>query len=66
LVGIPNGKRPYGGRRLKWPNNIEMSPHEIGWDGVDWIDLVRDKDKRQGSGNGNKPSCSIKYGKFFD
>ena len=44
---------------------ILKSPQEIGWDGVDWIDLVRDRDKRQGPENGNKPSCSIKYGKFL-
>jgi len=66
LVGTPNGNRPYGGRRLKWENNIEMSPQEIGWDGVDWIDLARDRDKRRGSENGIKPLCSIKYRKFFD
>jgi len=64
-VGTLHGKRPYGGRRLKWENNIEMSPQEIGWDGVDWIDLARDRDKRRGSENGNIPSYSIKYGKIF-
>ena len=48
LVGTPDGKRPYGERRLECENNIEMSPQEIGWDGVDWIDLVRDRDKRGG------------------
>jgi hypothetical protein len=25
-----------------------MSPQEIGWDGVDWIDLIRDRDKGGG------------------
>jgi hypothetical protein len=48
LVETPNGKRPYGGRKLKCENNIEMSPQEIGWDGVDWIDLIRDRDKGGG------------------
>ena len=45
FVGTLDGKRPYEGSKLKWENNIEMSPQEIGWDGVDWIDLARDRDK---------------------
>jgi hypothetical protein len=26
-------------------NNIKMDLREIGWDGVDWIDLAEDRDK---------------------
>jgi hypothetical protein len=25
-------------------NNIKMDLREIGWDGMDWIDLVQDRD----------------------
>jgi hypothetical protein len=25
--------------------NIKIDLREIGWDGVDWIDMVQDKDK---------------------
>jgi hypothetical protein len=35
-VGKPEGKRP----RLRWVNNIKMDIREIGWDGMDWIDLA--------------------------
>jgi hypothetical protein len=26
-------------------NNIKIDLREIGWDGVDWIDLAQDRDK---------------------
>jgi hypothetical protein len=36
-----------------------MDVREIGWDGMDWIDLAQDRD--QGScEHGNEPSGSIK------
>jgi hypothetical protein len=28
-----------------WENNIKMDLREIGWCGVDWIDLAQDRDK---------------------
>jgi hypothetical protein len=37
LVGKPEGKR------RRWVDNIKMDLREIGWDGVDWIDLARDR-----------------------
>jgi hypothetical protein len=45
LVGKPEGKRPLGGPRRRWVGNIKMDPRERGWDGVDWIDLVQDRDQ---------------------
>jgi hypothetical protein len=45
LVGKPEGKRPLGSRRRRWVDNIKMDLLEIGWDGVDWIGLVQDRDK---------------------
>jgi hypothetical protein len=45
LVGKPEGKRPLGRPRSRWVDNIKMDLREIGWDGVDWIDLVRDRDQ---------------------
>jgi hypothetical protein len=38
LVGKPERKRPLGGPRCKWMNNIKMYPVEIGW--VMWTELV--------------------------
>jgi hypothetical protein len=28
-----------------WVGNIKMNLREIGWDGVDWIELVQDRDQ---------------------
>jgi hypothetical protein len=40
LVGKPDRKRPLGGLRRKWVDNIKMDLREIGWDGMDWIGLA--------------------------
>jgi hypothetical protein len=45
LVGKPEGKRPLGRPRHGWVDNIKMDLREIGWDGVDWIDLAQDRDQ---------------------
>jgi hypothetical protein len=45
LVGNPEGKKPLGRPRLRWVDNIKMDLREIGWDGMDWIDLVQDRDQ---------------------
>jgi hypothetical protein len=45
LVGKPEGKRPLGRRRRRWVDNIKMDLREIGWDGMDWIDLAQDRDQ---------------------
>jgi hypothetical protein len=43
-VGKPEGKRPLGRQRRRWVDNIKMDLREIGWGGVDWIDLAKDTD----------------------
>jgi hypothetical protein len=40
LVGKPEGKRSVGRPRRKWMNTIKKDHREIGWDGIDWIDLT--------------------------
>jgi hypothetical protein len=47
LVEKPAGKRPLGRQRRRWVGNIKMYLREIGWDGVDWIDVVQDRDQRR-------------------
>jgi hypothetical protein len=42
LVGMAEGKSPLGRRRRRWVDNIKMNLREIGWDGMDWIDLAQD------------------------
>jgi hypothetical protein len=44
LVGNPEGKRPLGRPRHRWVDNIKIDFREIGWDGIDWIDLAQDMD----------------------
>jgi hypothetical protein len=45
LVGKPEGKRLLGRLRRRWVDNIKMDLREIGWDGMDWIDLAQCRDK---------------------
>jgi hypothetical protein len=44
LVGNPERKRPVGRTRRRWVDNIRMDLNEIGWGGMDWIDLAQDRD----------------------
>jgi hypothetical protein len=46
-VGKPEGKRPLGRHRCRWEDNMRMDLREIGWDGMDWIDLAQDRDQRR-------------------
>jgi transposase len=45
LVGKPEGKRPLGRPRRRWVDNIKMDLREIGWVGMDWLDLAQDMDQ---------------------
>jgi hypothetical protein len=45
FAGKPEGKRPLGRPRRRWENNFKMDLREIGWDGMDWIDLAQDRDQ---------------------
>jgi hypothetical protein len=42
---MPEGKRPLWRPRYRWMDNIKMGLLELGWGGVDWIGLARDRDK---------------------
>jgi hypothetical protein len=44
-VEKPEGKRPLGRPRRRWVDNIKMNLRETEWDGMNWIDLARDRDK---------------------
>jgi hypothetical protein len=45
LMGKPEGKRPLGRPRRRWVDNIKMDLKEIGWVGIDWIELAQDRDQ---------------------
>jgi hypothetical protein len=44
LVGKPEGQRPLGRQRCRWVNYIKMDLTEIGWGGMDWINLAQVRD----------------------
>jgi hypothetical protein len=44
-LGKLEGKEPLRRTRLSWMDNIKMDLLEIGWGGVDWIGLAKDRDK---------------------
>jgi len=45
LVGKPEGKRPLGRPRGRWEDNIRMDLQEVGYWGMDWIELAEDTDR---------------------
>ena len=45
LEGKPEGKRPLGGTRRKWEDNIKMDLQEVGCGDMDWIELAQDWDR---------------------
>jgi hypothetical protein len=47
LVGKPEGKRPLERSRRRWENNINMDFQEVGYGGMDVIELVQDRDRRR-------------------
>jgi len=47
LVGKPEGKRTLGRPRRRWEDNKKMNLQEVGYGGVDWIELAQDRDMWQ-------------------
>jgi hypothetical protein len=44
-VGRPEGRRPLGRHRHRWEDNIKINHQEVGWGGMDWIDMAQDRDR---------------------
>ena len=44
LMERPDGNRPLGRPRHRWEDNIKMGLREVGWVGIEWIDLAQDRD----------------------
>jgi len=45
-MGKYEGKRPRGRPRRGWKDNIKMDLQEVDCEGMDWIDLAQDRDRR--------------------
>jgi hypothetical protein len=43
LMGRPEGRRSLGRPRRRWENNIKMDLQEVGWGGMDSIDMAQDR-----------------------
>jgi hypothetical protein len=44
-VGKASGKRPLGRPRPRWEDNIKMNLQEVGYGGMDWIELAHDRNR---------------------
>ena len=45
LVGKPEGKTTFGRLRRRWDDNIKRDLQEVGCGGLDWIELVQDRER---------------------
>ena len=45
LVGRPEGNRPLGKSKHSWEDTIEIYLQEVGCEGMNWTDLVHDRDR---------------------
>jgi hypothetical protein len=37
---MPEARRLLGRTRRRWEDNMKMDLQEVGWGGMDWVDLV--------------------------
>jgi hypothetical protein len=45
FLGKREGKRSLGRPRPEWEDNIKTDLQEVGFGGMDWIDLAQDRDR---------------------
>jgi hypothetical protein len=45
LVGRDEGKRPVGKARPRWGDNIKLDLQEVGYGGMDWIEVAQHRDR---------------------
>ena len=42
-MGKPEGKRLLGGPIGRWEDNIKMDLQQVGYEGMNWIELAQDR-----------------------
>ena len=45
VFGKPEGRRPLGGPRRRWVDNIRIDLHEVECGYMDWIGVAQDRDR---------------------
>jgi hypothetical protein len=45
LVGKPEEKRSLARPIRRWVDNIKIDLREVGWDGMDWIEVAQDREQ---------------------
>ena len=45
LMRKPERRRPLGRSRHRSEDNIKIDVREVGWEGMDWIDLAQNRDR---------------------
>jgi hypothetical protein len=45
MFGGPEEKIQTGRPRRRWESNIKTNLQEMGWGGMDWIDMAQDRDR---------------------
>jgi hypothetical protein len=56
-MGKPEGTRPLGRPRHRWVDSIKIDLREVGWAGIDWIDLAQDRPVEGCCEHGNEQLC---------
>ena len=46
-MGKPEEKIQLGRPRRRWDDNIKIDVQEVGCEGMDWIELVQDRERRR-------------------
>jgi len=66
LVGRTDGQRPLDRPRHRCDDNITMDLQDVGWRGLDWIDLAQNRDGWQAVVNAEmKIRLPLYAGKFL-
>jgi hypothetical protein len=45
IFKVDKEERRIGRPRRRWEDNIKMDLQEVGWEGMDWIELAQDRDR---------------------